>query len=88
MHNILLILRSFFPPLPQESEQFLSDLVVSKTVFARIDRPGGVVNFSAHKETNEILNEWSHNINTLMGLLNRTTHLITKEEMVHKLVQM
>lgn len=72
----------------QETELFLSELVVSKTVFARIDRPAGIVTFSAHKESNEILNEWSHNLNTLMQLLNRTTHLITKEEMVHKLVQM
>ena len=72
----------------QETELFLSELVVSKTVFARIDRPAGIVSFSAHKESNEILNEWSHNLNTLMQLLNRTTHLITKEEMVHKLVQM
>ncbi|RMX55448.1 hypothetical protein pdam_00019355 [Pocillopora damicornis] len=71
-----------------ETELFLSELVVSKTVFARIDRPAGIVTFSAHKESNEILNEWSHNLNTLMQLLNRTTHLITKEEMVHKLVQM
>ncbi|KAK2557141.1 26S proteasome non-ATPase regulatory subunit 12 [Acropora cervicornis] len=71
-----------------ETELFLSELVVSKTVFARIDRPAGLVTFTAHKESNEILNEWSHNLNNLMQLLNRTTHLITKEEMVHKLVQM
>ena len=71
----------------QETELFLSELVVSKTVFARIDRLAGVVTFSPHKESNEILNEWSHNLNSLMQLLNRTTHLITKEEMVHKLGQ-
>lgn len=82
--NYLVYLTSLF----QETELFLSELVVSKTVFARIDRPAGIVTFSAHKESNEILNEWSHNLNTLMQLLNRTTHLITKEEMVHKLVQM
>ena len=84
--SCLVYLTSHF--LFQETELFLSELVVSKTVFARIDRPAGIVTFSAHKESNEILNEWSHNLNTLMQLLNRTTHLITKEEMVHKLVQM
>lgn len=71
-----------------ETEEFLSDLVVSKTVFAKIDRPDGLINFAKHKEPNEMLNEWSHNLTTLMQLLNKTTHLITKEEMVHKLVQM
>ena len=57
-------------------------------MFAKIDRPDGLINFAKHKEPNEMLNEWSHNLTTLMQLLNKTTHLITKEEMVHKLVQM
>lgn len=86
--NVISLNNFFFFFFLQETELFLSELVVSKTVFARIDRPAGIVTFSAHKESNEILNEWSHNLNTLMQLLNRTTHLITKEEMVHKLVQM
>ncbi|XP_031558598.1 26S proteasome non-ATPase regulatory subunit 12-like [Actinia tenebrosa] len=72
---------------PEESEHFLSELVVSKTVFARIDRPSSIVTFSSSKQVNDILNEWSHNLSKLMGHLNKTTHLITKEEMVHKLSQ-
>ncbi|CAB4007558.1 26S proteasome non-ATPase regulatory subunit 12 [Paramuricea clavata] len=68
-----------------DTEEFLSNLVASKVVFAKIDRPGGTINFQPHKEPNEILNEWSHNINSLMQLLNKTNHLITKEEMVHGL---
>lgn len=70
-----------------DAEEFLSNLVALKVVFAKIDRPGGTVSFLPHKEANEILNEWSHNINSLMQLLNKTNHLITKEEMVHGLVQ-
>jgi 26S proteasome regulatory subunit N5 len=31
-----------------------------------------------------MLNEWSHNISDLLGLVMKTTHLINKEEMVHK----
>ena len=69
----------------QDAEEFLSNLVASQVVFARIDRPGGTISFQPHKEPNEILNEWSHNINSLMQLLNKTNHLITKEEMVHGL---
>ncbi|ESO07161.1 hypothetical protein HELRODRAFT_185452 [Helobdella robusta] len=68
-----------------EAEEFLSTSVVSKTIEARIDRLDGVVCFRRSKEPNDLLNDWSHNINQLMDLINKTTHLITKEEMVHKL---
>ena len=68
-----------------EAEEFLSNLVVNKTVTAKMDRLAGMVSFSATKDPNDILNDWSNNINTLMNLVNKTTHLITKEEMVHKL---
>lgn len=69
----------------QEIEEFLSNLVVDKTIQAKIDRLEGIVNFTQQKDPNDILNDWSFNINTLMQLVNKTTHLITKEEMVHKL---
>lgn len=70
----------------QEIEEFLSNLVVNKTIQAKIDRLAGIVNFTQQKDPNDILNDWSFNINTLMSLVNKTNHLITKEEMVHKLV--
>ena len=70
----------------QETEEFLSRLVVNGTVTAKIDRLGGVIDFRKHKDPNDILNDWSNNINTLMKLVNKTTHLITKEEMVHKAI--
>lgn len=70
----------------QEIEEFLSNLVVDKTIQAKIDRLEGIVNFTQQKDPNDILNDWSFNINTLMQLVNKTNHLIVKEEMVHKLV--
>ncbi|XP_065065829.1 26S proteasome non-ATPase regulatory subunit 12-like [Rhopilema esculentum] len=70
-----------------ESEEFLSNLVTSKTVYAKIDRPAGIVTFRPVKDANDILNEWSHNVTELMSLLNKTTHLITKEQMVHQLIE-
>ena len=68
----------------QDVEEFLSNLVVNKTVQAKIDRLEGIVNFTQQKDPNDLLNDWSHNINTLMQLVNKTNHLITKEEMVHQ----
>ncbi|XP_013143060.1 PREDICTED: 26S proteasome non-ATPase regulatory subunit 12 [Papilio polytes] len=67
-----------------ETEDALSQLVVSAVVKAKIDRPAGVVHFSLNMDSSDRLNEWSHNLNTLMQLVNKTTHLINKEECVHK----
>lgn len=69
--------------LPEkETEEVLSKLVVSKTIYARVDRPAGVISFSAPKDPNETLNDYSRDINSLLELVEKTTHLITKEEMV------
>lgn len=67
-----------------ETEEVLSTLVVNKTVWAKVDRLAGIVSFSQQKDPNDVLNDWSHNLNSLMHLLSKTTHLINKEEMVHK----
>jgi 26S proteasome regulatory subunit N5 len=67
-----------------ETEEFLSNLVVSKTVEAKIDRLEGTVSFQRPKEPNDLLNDWSHSVNELMSLVNKATHLITKEGMVHQ----
>lgn len=68
-----------------EAEEFLSNLVSKKTVFAKVDRLDGIVQFAATQDPNEILNEWSNNLSSLMALVNKTTHLINKEEMIHQL---
>lgn len=65
-------------------EKFVSDLVINKSIFAKIDRPNGIVSFKKSQDPNEALNEWGHNINDLLGLLERTCHLIHRENMVHK----
>merc|ERR1712141_749620 len=67
-----------------ETEDFLSKMVVDKSVEAKVDRLDGIVHFSRNQDPNEMLNDWSHNISDLMGLVMKTTHLINREEMVHK----
>ncbi|GAA5893378.1 uncharacterized protein JCM6883_007646 [Sporobolomyces salmoneus] len=69
-------------PIPQ-TEQFLSSLVTSKTVYAKIDRPAGVVNFVKPKKGDEVLNEWSSDVGKLMGLIEKSCHLIAKEHAVN-----
>lgn len=67
-----------------DTEDFLSKMVTNKQVEARTDRLDGVVDFTRHQVPNEMLNDWSNNITELMSLVMKTTHLINKEEMVHK----
>ncbi|KAJ8967602.1 hypothetical protein NQ314_002720 [Rhamnusium bicolor] len=72
---------------PAETEEFLSQMVVSKTIQAKTDRPAGVVHFKQSKDPSDVLNDWAHDLSKLMKLVNRTTHLINKEECVHKHLQ-
>ncbi|CAL1540617.1 unnamed protein product [Lymnaea stagnalis] len=69
-----------------ETEEFLSNLVVNKTVEAKIDRLAGVVSFSQAKDPNSVLNAWSSRLSDLMHLIHKTNHLINKENMVHRLI--
>lgn len=69
-----------------DAEKVLSDLVTGKTIFARIDRPAGIISFVPKQDPAERLNAWSRNIETLMNLVEKTTHLIVKEEMVHNAI--
>ena len=69
----------------EETEKYLSELVTAKTVYAKIDRPAGVVSFERKRDADDVLNEWSGNMKSLLGLLERIDHLITKEEMMARI---
>ncbi|KAL6975959.1 26S proteasome non-ATPase regulatory subunit 12 A [Sarracenia purpurea var. burkii] len=68
----------------QEAEKHLSDMVVSKARVAKIDRPMGIVCFQIAKDSNDILNSWSMNLEKLLDLVEKSCHQIHKETMVHK----
>jgi len=68
-----------------DTEKHLADLVVKGAVWARIDRLAGTINFERKKKPAEKLNEWSSTVDNLMDLLNKATHCIQKEEMIHAL---
>ena len=59
--------------------------MTDKTVYAKIDRPARVVSFSKARNPDEVLNEWSSDMKSLLGLLERIDHLITKEEMMARI---
>eukprot|EP00933_Yihiella_yeosuensis_P062876 TRINITY_DN65899_c0_g1_i1.p1 TRINITY_DN65899_c0_g1~~TRINITY_DN65899_c0_g1_i1.p1 ORF type:complete len:459 (-),score=140.14 TRINITY_DN65899_c0_g1_i1:141-1517(-) len=66
-----------------ETEAELSELVCSKFVFARIDRPAGQIKFGNKKTYTDHLNKWSDSITNMLDLVENTCHLIQKEQMVH-----
>lgn len=68
-----------------ETEKNISELVSAKTIYAKIDRPARVVTFSKPRDADDVLNEWSSNMKSLLGLLERVDHLITKEEMMARI---
>ena len=68
-----------------ETESYISSLVTSKTVWAKIDRPAKIVTFAKTRDADEVLNEWSGSMKSLLGLLERIDHLITKEEMMARI---
>jgi len=69
----------------EETEKYISGLVVNKTIHAKIDRPARIVNFEKKRDADEVLNEWSGDMKSLLGLLERIDHLITKEEMMARI---
>ncbi|KAL9099210.1 MAG: hypothetical protein Q9163_005253 [Psora crenata] len=68
-----------------ETERYISELVTAKTVYAKIDRPARLVSFQKVRDADEVLNEWSASMKSLLGLLERIDHLITKEEMMARI---
>lgn len=78
------VLCSILFPFVQEAEKHLSEMVVSKALMAKIDRPMGVVCFQIAKDSNEILNSWAVNLEKLLDLVEKSCHQIHKETMVHK----
>jgi 26S proteasome regulatory subunit N5 len=68
-----------------ETEKYISELVTAKTIYAKIDRPARVVSFAKPRDADDVLNEWSGNMKSLLGLLERIDHLITKEEMMARI---
>ncbi|XP_060186664.1 26S proteasome non-ATPase regulatory subunit 12 homolog A-like [Lycium barbarum] len=68
----------------QDAEKHLSEMVVSKALVAKIDRPVGIVCFQPAKDSNDILNSWAFNLEKLLDLVEKSCHQIHKETMVHK----
>lgn len=69
----------------EETEKYISDLVTKKTVYARIDRPARVVSFEVKRGADEVLDDWSSSMRSLLQTLERVGHLMQREEMMARI---
>merc|ERR1712130_292770 len=68
-----------------KTEEFLSEMVSNGQLFAKIDRPAGIIVFSKKKSSNDTLNDWGADVRSLLSLVEKTCHIINKENMIHKI---
>ncbi len=73
----------------EETESTLAEMIVDGIIVAKIDRFTGVVVFVKNdlKRVDEhvLLNQWSSQIDSLLSLMVKTNHMISKEEMAQSL---
>lgn len=71
------------------TEDTLTELISNGTVSAKIDRLEGIVVFLKndleHCDEHVLLNQWSSQVDSLLTLLVKTNHMISKEEMAHSI---
>ncbi|CAI2334710.1 unnamed protein product [Caenorhabditis sp. 36 PRJEB53466] len=72
-----------------EMESFVCNLIVTGQISgAKLHRPSRIVNLRLKKANVEQLDVWSSNVHKLTDTLNKVSHLILKEQMVHKNLDM
>jgi len=67
------------------TEECLSEMVNNGQVFVKIDRCAGTMQFQKKQTPQQVLNDWGNDISSLLSLVDKTCHLIHKENMVHGL---
>lgn len=65
-----------------QTESTIIELVSKGDLYAKINRPLGVVNFIKPKDENELLSQWSMNVDQLLEGIETIEHLINKEELL------
>lgn len=62
-------------------ETEISTMVSSGSLYCKIDRPADIIRFTPSQTPESVLSSWASDIDKLLGLVERTTHLIQKENM-------
>jgi len=67
------------------TELLLSDMVSSGQLYAKIDRPQGLISFRRPLPPAEVLNTYANDLSALLNVVEKTCHMINKENMIHKI---
>ncbi len=59
------------------TEDYVSKMVSSKTITAKIDRIDAIVTFKPSQQSGQVLNDWNENIVQLLNKVEKITHLKT-----------
>jgi len=70
-----------------ETEELLSRLVVSGMVWARIDQPAGIVNFRQKRSAEDVMNDWSSDMNRMLGLVEKAWMAMNAEVAARSVVE-
>jgi len=65
----------------RDLEPVIADMISSGEICAKIDRPKDIVYFSHSSCSDNTLSNWVSNISSLLHLVDKTTHLIHKDNM-------
>lgn len=71
-------LMQLFGVTMKEVEVQLCELITSKQISAKIDRPAGIVYMVEKKKEDEILDEWVHDVGKALDLIDITAGLIQR----------
>ncbi|CAG87242.2 DEHA2D13728p [Debaryomyces hansenii CBS767] len=75
----------------QQSETYVSELVNKGMIFAKINRPQGIIKFEKQNNNseniNDLLNDWCYDVDKLLEEIDSIGHLINKEEMMYGIKQ-
>ena len=67
----------------ENPNQAVAAALASTRLFAKIDRPAGIVTFAKRKSADERVADFSSDVGRLLDLVEKTVHLVEKEHMVH-----
>lgn len=67
---------------PVQVEKEVAGMVSNGDVYAKIDRPSDIYRFNQGKSPETILSSFAQDVSTLLNLVETTSHLIQKENMV------
>lgn len=75
----------------QQLETYVSELVNKGMIFAKINRPQGIIKFEKQNNNseniNDLLNDWCYDVDKLLEEIDSIGHLINKEEMMYGIKQ-